>query len=92
MADAFRRQYPDLTARHFAVISNGFDPAQFLPCQRNGPLDQRFEVVHAGALYYGRSLLPAFLTAARQLIATDAAFARRVSPGAAGHPRYGRAG
>src|SRR5438105_7280748 len=29
MAAAFRCQYPDLPSEHFAVVPNGFDPAQF---------------------------------------------------------------
>jgi glycosyltransferase involved in cell wall biosynthesis len=73
MAEAFRRQYAELPSGHFGVVSNGFDPAQFTtgPAERG---DHSFEVVHAGALYYGRSLT-SFLRAAARLVDTDADFA-----------------
>jgi glycosyltransferase involved in cell wall biosynthesis len=103
MASVFRAQYPDLQPEHFAVVPNGFDPAQVAagdqhpvlyaaakqhraqfaeperPQPRDMPERQRvppksFEVLHAGALYYGRSL-SSFLIAARRLIAEDPAFA-----------------
>jgi glycosyltransferase involved in cell wall biosynthesis len=74
MANAFRAQYPDVDPRHFAVISNGFDPAQFSVTPPR-PADGRFDVIHAGALYYGRSLA-SFLHSAIQLIETDPDFAR----------------
>jgi glycosyltransferase involved in cell wall biosynthesis len=62
MAQAFRRQYARLPADHFVHIPNGFDPAQLegLPAL---PRQPGFTVLHAGALYYGRSLA-AFLQAA----------------------------
>jgi glycosyltransferase involved in cell wall biosynthesis len=75
MADAFRQQYPDLPASHFSVVPNGFDRAQIpgsTPTRRTGS----FEIVHAGALYYGRSLA-AFLEAARRLIDADPNFANQ---------------
>jgi len=73
MATAFRRQYADLPATHFSVVANGFDPAHFAsgPTERD---DDAFEVVHAGALYYGRSLA-SFLRAAARLVETDPEFA-----------------
>jgi glycosyltransferase involved in cell wall biosynthesis len=75
MAVAFRRQYADLPAHHFAVVSNGFDPAQFNTTDedRRDP-GENFEVLHAGALYYGRSLA-AFLEAVSSLIRTEPGFA-----------------
>jgi glycosyltransferase involved in cell wall biosynthesis len=73
MANAFRRQYADLPAEHFAVVSNGFDPVQFRPLS-SPPEGDRFEVVHAGALYYGRSLA-SFLDAAARVMHTDPEFA-----------------
>src|SRR5262249_15521066 len=73
MAAAFRAQYPDLPERHFSVVSNGFDPRQF---DTPAPPDAHagWHVLHAGALYYGRSLA-AFLDAVRQLRTADCAFA-----------------
>lgn len=74
MAAAFRSQYAGLPGERFAVVSNGFDPAQFSlphPREQSGP----WNVLHAGALYYGRSLA-AFLEAARGLITSDPDFAR----------------
>jgi glycosyltransferase involved in cell wall biosynthesis len=73
MADAFRCQYPDLPADHFAVVPNGFDPAQHNPVVSTQPTAS-FTVVHAGALYYGRSLAT-FLQAAAHLVSTDPDFA-----------------
>jgi len=73
MASAFRRQYADLAPEHFAVVPNGFDATQFAaqpPDPRNG-----WEVLHAGALYYGRSL-SSFLEAAARLVDADPEFAR----------------
>src|SRR5215831_9554207 len=55
MADAFRLQYRDLPPRHFAVVSNGFDPSQF-GASHNSRRDNQWPLLHAGALYYGRSL------------------------------------
>jgi glycosyltransferase involved in cell wall biosynthesis len=72
MANAFRCQYADLPAEHFAVVSNGFDPAQFPPSSTPG--GDHFEVVHAGALYYGRSLA-SFLDAAARVMQADPEFA-----------------
>jgi glycosyltransferase involved in cell wall biosynthesis len=74
MAHAFRDQYPDLPARRFAVVPNGFDPAQI---GRPGPhKTEHFEVLHAGALYYGRPIGP-FLLAAGRLASEDSGFAHR---------------
>ncbi len=74
MADAFRQQYRDLPAQRFGVVPNGYDPVQV------GPASPRvepgaFQLVHAGALYYGRSLA-GFLGAAQRLVAQDRAFAQ----------------
>jgi glycosyltransferase involved in cell wall biosynthesis len=57
MANAFRCQYADLPATHFSAVSNGFDPAQIPAAPLRG-VEARagIEIVHAGALYYGRSL------------------------------------
>jgi glycosyltransferase involved in cell wall biosynthesis len=76
MADAFRAQYPTLPPSHFISVPNGFDRLQIpdFPLQR--PSTGAFEVLHAGALYYGRSL-SAFLEAAARLVRTDAEFGRR---------------
>jgi glycosyltransferase involved in cell wall biosynthesis len=74
MAAAFRAQYAGLSPDHFSVVSNGFDPVQFetvSPLRSSAPWD----VVHAGALYYGRSIAP-FLQAVRGLIDSHADFAR----------------
>jgi glycosyltransferase involved in cell wall biosynthesis len=73
MADAFRAQYPDLPREKFAVVSNGFDPAQFTNAA-HAPHPNAWQILHGGALYYGRSLA-AFLDAARRLIEEDADFA-----------------
>ncbi len=75
MATAFRAQYPDIPRDRFAVVSNGFDPAQFKAPVAVGRSD-RWQVLHAGALYYGRSLT-AFLEAARRLINSDPDFAEQ---------------
>jgi glycosyltransferase involved in cell wall biosynthesis len=74
MAAAFRCQYPDLPEEHFAVVSNGFDPAQFPTTGEPPPEHPGWNVVHAGALYYGRSLA-SFLEAAARVAAADASFA-----------------
>ena len=74
MAAAFRCQYPDLPKEHFAVVSNGFDPAQFPTTGEPPPEHPGWNVVHAGALYYGRSLA-SFLEAAARVAAADASFA-----------------
>jgi glycosyltransferase involved in cell wall biosynthesis len=74
MAGAFRAQYADVPADHFAVVSNGFDPAQFENPTRRRHLPG-WEVVHAGLLYYGRSVT-AFLRAAKNLSESDNDFAR----------------
>jgi glycosyltransferase involved in cell wall biosynthesis len=76
MAQAFRHQYAELPADHFAVVSNGFDPSQLAAHDapaRDGACG--WHVLHAGAVYYGRSLA-AFLEAVRRVAATDAGFAR----------------
>jgi glycosyltransferase involved in cell wall biosynthesis len=69
MARAFRRQYADLPAGHFAVVSNGFDPAQRPAPQARS---DGFEVIHAGALYYGRSL-EGFMSGAERAVDADPA-------------------
>jgi glycosyltransferase involved in cell wall biosynthesis len=74
MADAFAVQYPDIPRDRFAVVSNGFDPVQFTASVSVEP-SRGWEVLHAGALYYGRSLA-SFLEAARRLIEADTDFAR----------------
>jgi glycosyltransferase involved in cell wall biosynthesis len=76
MAAAFRAQYPNLPRERFAVVSNGFDPAQFNEASASVSRSEGWTVLHAGALYYGRSLA-AFLEAARRLIAADRDFARQ---------------
>jgi glycosyltransferase involved in cell wall biosynthesis len=57
MADAFRTQYGDVPADHFDVVSNGFDPAQIVKPPRHAAR-AGVELLHAGALYYGRSIAP----------------------------------
>jgi glycosyltransferase involved in cell wall biosynthesis len=76
MANAFRCQYDhDLPAEHFAVVPNGFDRLQF-PASPPYVPGETFDVLHAGALYYGRSL-SAVLEAARRLVDTVPAFAQK---------------
>jgi glycosyltransferase involved in cell wall biosynthesis len=75
MAEAFRHQYADLPADHFAVVSNGYDPRQFEESDSLAARQPGWRVLHAGALYYGRSLA-AFAEAARRLMSTNAAFGR----------------
>jgi glycosyltransferase involved in cell wall biosynthesis len=75
MAQAFRCQYADLASEHFAVLPNGFDPAQFPPSSEPQSHQREWVVLHAGALYYGRSLA-AFLEAAARLADADADFAQ----------------
>jgi glycosyltransferase involved in cell wall biosynthesis len=74
MAAAFRWQYADLAPEHFAVVPNGFDATQFPP-QPPEP-HEGWKMVHAGALYYGRSL-SSFLEAAARLVEADPEFARQ---------------
>jgi glycosyltransferase involved in cell wall biosynthesis len=74
MAEAFRWQYRDCPAEHFSVVPNGFDPAQFGQARPRDP-HKEWVVVHAGALYYGRSLAT-LLEATRRLVEHDADFAR----------------
>ncbi len=77
MADAFRAQYQDLPRDRFAVVSNGFDAAQFPSSgAERATSATTFHVLHAGALYYGRSLA-AFLEAAHRLIGSDQEFAKK---------------
>jgi glycosyltransferase involved in cell wall biosynthesis len=78
MADAFRGQYSDLPASHFRVVSNGFDPAQFVARLPEETASSGFNVTHSGALYYGRSLA-AFLDAAERLCAANRDFAESFS-------------
>ena len=73
MADSFRDQYGDLAVDHFSVVSNGFDPSQFDDAPIQDKRAKTFVVLHAGALYYGRSLA-AFLQGVRALAAVDSAF------------------
>jgi glycosyltransferase involved in cell wall biosynthesis len=73
MSSAFRCQFPDLRAEHFTVLPNGFDPAQFAPLTRASR--PTWELLHAGSLYYGRSLA-AFVAATNQLLVRDPGFAR----------------
>lgn len=72
MADAYRQQYPDLPLEHFAVVSNGFDRAQ-MPSDLSDATREggRFDVLHAGALYHGRSVVP-FLQAVARVTGEDA--------------------
>ncbi len=74
MADAFRCQYPDLPPSHFGVVPNGFDRAQFPEAPLPPSSGKTFDVVHAGALYYGRSL-SALLEAVKRLVESVPAFA-----------------
>jgi len=55
MANAFRCQYADLPPEHFTVVPNGFDPHHIPPTGHDSVADV-FAILHAGALYYGRSL------------------------------------
>lgn len=77
MADAFRRQYDWLPPDHFQVVPNGFDPAILAAAGPPPPplVADTFEVLHAGAVYHGRSAGP-FLLAAGRLAREDATFAR----------------
>jgi glycosyltransferase involved in cell wall biosynthesis len=76
MANAFRCQYDhDLPAEHFAVVPNGFDRLQF-PASPPYVPGETFGVLHAGALYYGRSL-SAVLEATSRLVDTVPAFAQK---------------
>ncbi|MGI9146225.1 MAG: glycosyltransferase family 4 protein [Chloroflexota bacterium] len=75
MANFFRTQFAnDVPAGHFAVVPNGFDRVQFPESALPLLSRHRFEVVHTGALYYGRSL-SAFLVAATRLVEAVPAFA-----------------
>ncbi|GAC1319378.1 MAG: glycosyltransferase [Chloroflexota bacterium] len=58
MADAFRRQYPDVPTEHFAVVSNGFLPRDRAEASESAQPDVHASVtlLHVGALYYGRSV------------------------------------
>ncbi len=75
MARSFRAQYPGLPAAHFAPLPNGFDPEQLAGLPPASPPSDVFEVLHAGALYHGRSI-EAFLQAAGRLGSAEPAFAR----------------
>lgn len=73
MAEAFRRQYADLPRDHFVCVPNGFlprDVARAAELDRPNA-DGMLTLLHAGALYYGRSVA-ALLAAMRRLIDTDA--------------------
>jgi glycosyltransferase involved in cell wall biosynthesis len=76
MARAFRQQYPDLPAERFSVVSNGFDPAQFETEPACATHSYGWTLLHAGALYYGRSVA-ALLQAVRRVSEIDAAFAKQ---------------
>lgn len=77
MAEAFRRQYAGcLPGDHFAVVPNGFDPA-LLPTPQTLRTPGAFEIVHTGALYYGRSIA-SLLAAVAALAEQDAAFTAAV--------------
>ncbi len=76
MAEAFRAQYRHLPAAHFQTIPNGFDPSQYASPGGAPALEAAFEVLHAGALYRGRSI-GAFLEAAGRLAAGNVEFARQ---------------
>jgi glycosyltransferase involved in cell wall biosynthesis len=58
-AAAFRGQYPGIPSRRFVVVPNGFDPRDFRgltnAAATDGGRSDRFTVVHAGSLYFGRS-------------------------------------
>jgi glycosyltransferase involved in cell wall biosynthesis len=73
MADAFRCQYVDLPADHFGVVSNGFDPEQFGHLSPV-PTQAGWHLLHAGALYYGRSLA-SFLEGVRRVREVNPQFA-----------------
>jgi len=73
MAEVFRQQYADLPIGHFGVVSNGFDPGQFDSQPRIEARDG-WHVLHAGALYYGRSLAN-FLQAVHRLRNDESRFA-----------------
>jgi glycosyltransferase involved in cell wall biosynthesis len=75
MAAAFRCQYSDLPREHFAVVANGFDARQFNAVLEPAGPTGTFEMLHTGALYYGRSLT-AFLDAAQRLVDSNVEFAR----------------
>jgi glycosyltransferase involved in cell wall biosynthesis len=75
MADAFRCQYADLPREHFSVVPNGFDARQFCDAPSPAVTRSTFEMLHTGALYYGRSLA-AFLDAAQRLVDSNARFAQ----------------
>ena len=86
MAQAFRRQYAGrLAPERFAVIANGFDPALLAPAGEAATKDDAaaasesacFEIVHTGALYYGRSIA-SFLAAAAALAERDRDFGAAV--------------
>jgi glycosyltransferase involved in cell wall biosynthesis len=79
MADAFRCQCARaLPPAHFATVPNGFDRLQVPQVPVSPRAGDGFDVLHAGALYYGRSLA-AVLEAARRLVEADPAFARTFS-------------
>lgn len=74
MAAAFRQQYPMLPRDHFGVVPNGFDPEQYVDLPPVVADPARFRIVHAGALYFGRSA-DAFLQALARLVAEQPRFA-----------------
>ncbi len=63
MRDWFERSFPAIPKARNFVIPNGFDPVTVMaqPPPANGVL----EIVHAGVVYAGRSLLPALRAAAK---------------------------
>jgi glycosyltransferase involved in cell wall biosynthesis len=79
MANAFRCQYNhDLPPGHFTTVPNGFDRLQFSESPAYLPVNDGFDVLHAGALYYGRGLT-ALLEAARCVVHAVPAFAQKFS-------------
>jgi len=62
MLASFSRAFPDLNPAANFVIPNGFEAAtEAPPPQASGPID----IVHAGEIFTGRSLLPVLRAAAR---------------------------
>jgi glycosyltransferase involved in cell wall biosynthesis len=75
MREFFERDFPNAPAARNFVIPNGFDPVESIATPpASGPID----IVHAGEIYTGRSLVPV-LKAARQLAARHPARPIRVT-------------
>jgi glycosyltransferase involved in cell wall biosynthesis len=62
MREWFERFFPQAPALRNFVISNGFDPA---PDSATPPVNGPIEILHAGEIFTGRSLLPVLEAAAR---------------------------